>query len=122
MKNNKNSSSFLEEVHESMSGILQDLFESQEEIVSLRKNKEEVHTQNQDIQKDLKTLQKLCQTLLQKENSIPQTLTSHKLIHLQKHLQNPKEDHEIIEMQQWIQVALKQVEKSLDLMDDGNSK
>jgi hypothetical protein len=122
MKYTKTSSSFLEEMHESMSGILQDLFESQEEIVSLRKDKEQVHTQNQDIQKDLKTLQKLCQTLLQKENSIPQTLTNHKLIHLQKHLQNPQKENEIIEMQQWIHVALKQVEKSLDLMDEGNSK
>ncbi|HSW72767.1 MAG TPA: hypothetical protein VLG44_05115 [Chlamydiales bacterium] len=122
MKYSKSSSSFLEEMHESMSGILQDLFESQEEIVSLRKDRQQVHTQNVDIQKDLKTLQKLCQTLLQKENPPPQTLTNHQLIHLQKHLQNSQEEAEIIEMQQWIHVALKQVEKSLDIMDKSDSK
>lgn len=122
MKYSKATSSFLEEMHESMSGILQDLFESQEEIVSLRKDRQQVHTQNVDIQKDLKTLQKLCQTLLQKENPPPQTLTNHQLIHLQKHLQNSQEEAEIIEMQQWVQVALKQVEKSLDIMNNIPSK
>ncbi len=142
-KDSNPSSPFLKELHESMSGFLQEIFESRQKILSLAEDAPFVPLSPRSdlLQKDLKALQTLCQSLLHQLGHVFRNADSGKgfpalpsedaSFPLQEKLQRTwsllqkgasQSKHEMVEMEKWIHVALKQVEKSLDLMNDVSPK
>jgi hypothetical protein len=139
------SPSLLEEMHESMSALLQELFESQHRILSFseetpflagsKKSPMQIAEEQKRIQFDLQAVQNLLHQLglLFKNNQISKALpaSTQESLPMEERLKktwgnlqeqittSPKQEGstpEMGEMQKWVQIALKQVEKSLDLM------